>query len=114
MNKEKLLEFLNQQQQNSIKDYQYFDNNIKLKKGDYVKFMYKYNYQFMEGGIVVDVSNFPVIRLKSYEKIKNFYNIDTSKVYLFYKPSNNLTRRQFFEQMLTDLENGKLNIKKSN
>ena len=34
MNKEKLLEFLNQQQQNSIKDYQYFDNNLKIKKGD--------------------------------------------------------------------------------
>jgi len=113
MKKEDLLDFLNEKQQNTIKDYIYLDStNIKkipIKKGDYIKFMYKYNYQFMEGGIVIDTTEWPIVRLKSYDiEMKTFYKIDLSKVYIFYKKSGKVSRRDFFEELLDNLDKNKL------
>ena len=54
----KLKEFLNSVQQEAISDYNFIDNNEltveKIRPRDYIKFMYRYNYQFMEGGIVTN------------------------------------------------------------
>lgn len=113
MKKEDLLEFLNENQQKSLKDYNYLaiTENIKkipLKKGDYLKFMYKYNYQFMEGGIIIETIDWPVVRVKSYDKINNFYRLDLTKVYVFYKSKKQKTRREFFEELLENLEKNKL------
>ena len=113
MIKEELLDFLTPSQQNSIKEYNYIDlQNIKknkIKKGDYIKFMYKNNYQFMEGGIVIETQDLPIIRLKSYDTTqKIFYKLDLSKVYVFHKKSSKISRRDFFEQLLENLGNGQL------
>jgi len=63
----------------------------------------------MDGGIVIDMDEWPVLRLKSYEKsFNNFYKVDASRVYLFWKRKNKLTRRDFFEELLENLEKGKL------
>jgi len=63
-----LEDFLNDAQKKSVSTYTIIpeDKLIKKKmyKGDYIKFMYKYNYQFMEGGIIIGLDNYPVIRLK--------------------------------------------------
>lgn len=113
MNKEELLEFLTPSQQKSLEFYNYL-LSIKMpknpiKKGDYIKFMYKYNYQFMEGGIVIETDEWPIVRLKSYSNVPNsFYKIDLSKVYVFYKKSNKMTKRDYFEQLLENLEKGQL------
>ncbi len=113
MIKEDLLEFLTPPQQKSLEEYKYLPSTdvvkIPIKKGDYIKFMYKYNYQFMEGGIVIDLDDWPVIRLKSYMSIPNsFYKLDLTKVYVFYKRKNKLSRRDYFEQLLENLEKGQL------
>lgn len=104
-----LKDFLTISQQQSIKDYIFISQNqlpkLKISKGDYVKFMYQYNYQFMEGGIVMDIDKYPVVRLKSYgEKIK-YYTIDLSKTFVFYKKNRErITKREFFEELLNNLK----------
>ena len=79
-----LKEFLNNAQQNSISDYKYIPDakiqDYKMKKGDYVKFMLKENYQFMEGGIIINIDRYPIVTLKQ-----------------------NQTRREYFEEYLKNL-----------
>lgn len=116
MRKEDLMDFLNPAQQNSLKDYIFLESVTKLpipiKKNDYIKFIYKYNYKFMEGGVVINTEEWPVILVKSYDTIKRtFYKIDLSQVYVFYKKSGIMTRRDYFEQLLENLE--KKQLKKS-
>ncbi len=109
MNMDSLLDFLNPAQQRSLEGYSLLENRKEIKKGDYVKFMLKENYKLMDGGIVIDMDEWPVLRLKSYEKsFNNFYKVDASRVYLFWKRKNKLTRRDFFEDLLENLEKGKL------
>ena len=112
MNKKELLDFLNEKQQKSLQDYIYLPSTnivkVPIKRGDYIKFMYKYNYQFMEGGIIIETIDWPVVRVKSYDKINNFYRLDLSKVYVFYKKNGKKTRREFFEELLENLEKNKL------
>ena len=105
---EYLKDFLNEAQQNAISDYKYIpDDKIqayKMKKGDYIKFMLKYNYQFMEGGIIINITQYPIIIVKSYESTSSNYSLDLTKVYVFYKKNNkNQTRREYFEEYLKNL-----------
>jgi len=121
MRKEELFDFLNPSQQQALKDYHYFDTSLPLKSiqsklpfrpRDYLKFMNKYNYQLMEGGIVIETHEYPVIKLKSYDKTRNsFSKYDLSQLYVFYKKNNKKTRRDFFEELLENLE--KRQLKKS-
>lgn len=105
-----LEDFLTDSQKKSVSTYTIIQPEKLLEKqmykGDYIKFMYTYNYQFMEGGIIIGLDNYPVVRLKSYATPPTFYTIDLSKVFVWYK--RNLlrqTKRQFFEELLTSLKN---------
>ncbi len=88
-----LKEFLNDSQQNSISDYKYIpDTKIhdhKMKKGDYIKFMHKPNYQFNDGGIIINIDRYPIVILKSYQKpISQNYSLDLTQIYVFHKKNN--------------------------
>ena len=83
-----LKEFLNDSQQNSISDYKYIpDTKIhdhKMKKGDYIKFMLKPNYQFNEGGIIINIDRYPIVILKSYQQpTSQNYSLDLTQIYEF-------------------------------
>ena len=102
-----LKDFLTMSQQQSIEGYKYIGENEllnnRMRRGDYVKFMYRYNYKFMEGGIVMDVKDYPVVKLRSYDG--SFYNIDLSKTFVFYKRNKErTTKREFFEELLNNLK----------
>ena len=68
---EYLKDFLTDTQKKAISDYKYIpDTDIpdyKMKKGDYIKFLLKQNYQFMEGGIIINMNQYPIINIKSYQ-----------------------------------------------
>ena len=111
-----LKDFLNDSQQNSISDYKYIPdtkiNDYKMKKGDYIKYMLKNNYQFMEGGIIINIDRYPIVTLKHYQPyqpsssalLSQFYAIDLTKVYVFHKKNKkNQTRREYFEEYLKNL-----------
>lgn len=107
--KEDLTDFLTKEQSQSIENYSYIPNEkieeTKMRKGDYIKFMYKYNYKFMEGGIVISTAKYPVVELLSYSVPKSYYNIDLSQVYVFYKKNiKQMTQRDFFEDLLESLK----------
>jgi len=114
---EVLKDFLNPEQQRTLDGYEYIEgerlSRQLIKVRNYLKFMYRYNFQLMEGGIITDTKSFPVVTVKSYELGRNFYRVDLSKVYVFYKVNKgNMSRRDFFEEMLKNLETGKLKVKK--
>jgi len=105
---EYLKEFLNNSQQNVISDYKYIPDtkihDYKIKKGDYIKFMLKENYQFMEGGIIINITQYPIITIKSYQPNQQNYSLDLTKVYVFHKKNiKNQTRREYFEEYLKNL-----------
>jgi len=105
---EHLKDFLNDAQQNAIFDYKYIPDtkihDYKMKKGDYIKFMLKQNYQFMEGGIIINMTQYPIITLKSYQPNSQIYSIDLTKIYVFHKKNRkNQTRREYFEEYLKSL-----------
>jgi hypothetical protein len=105
---EHLKDFLNDAQQNAISDYKYIPDtkiqDYKMKKGDYIKFILKQNYQFMEGGIILNMTQYPIITLKSYQPNSQIYSIDLTKIYVFHKKNRkNQTRREYFEEYLKSL-----------
>ena len=107
---EHLKDFLNDAQQNAISDYKYIPDtkihDYKMKKGDYIKFMLKQNYQFLEGGIIINMTQYPIITLKSYQPNSQIYSIDLTKIYVFHKKNiKNRTRREYFEEYLKSLSN---------
>jgi len=107
--KKYLLDFLNNEQIMSLKSYNFISHKQLTKNlfrtGDYIKFMYKYNFKFMEGGIIMDISLFPVVKLMAYNTQKSLYNIDLSQVYVFHKKNlKKQTQRQFFEDLLESLK----------
>lgn len=102
--KEYLEDFLNDKQKEAILDYDFIPSSKlkthKIKKGDYLKYMYMYNYQFIEGGIIIQY-NYPIIIVKSYEYPKSIYSIDLSKIFVFHKKNKTIqTRREYFEEYL--------------
>jgi len=105
---EHLKDFLNDSQQNAISDYKYIPDtkihDYKMKKGDYIKFMLKQNYQFMKGGIIINMTQYPIITLKSYQPNSQIYSIDLTKIYVFHKKNRkNQTRREYFEEYLKSI-----------
>jgi hypothetical protein len=105
---EHLKDFLNDTQKNAISDYKYIPDtkihDYKMKKGDYIKFMLKQNYQFMEGGIIINMTQYPIITLKSYQPNSQIYSIDLTKIYIFHKKNiKNQTQREYFEEYLKSL-----------
>ncbi len=114
MNREELMDFLNDDQQKFLADYILLGNSLSkkpvLRKGDSVRIMYKYNYQLNNGGTVVEVTKWPIIKIKVYGE-KSFYELDVNRVYLFYRRGKTLTKRDYYEDLLENLEN--LKLKKS-
>jgi hypothetical protein len=104
-----LKEFLNDSQQNSISDYKYIPDtkiqDYKMKKGDYIKFMFKQNYQFNEGGIIINIDRYPIITLKSYQQpTPQIYPLDLTQIHVFHKKNKKTqTRREYFEEYLSNL-----------
>lgn len=104
-----LKEFLNDKQQNAISDYKYIPEekiqDYKIKKGDYIKFMLKQNYEFNEGGIIINIDRYPIVIIKSYQQpISKNYSIDLTKIYVFHKKNRKTqTRREYFEEYLSNL-----------
>ncbi len=104
-----LKDFLNDAQQKSISDYKYIPEakipDYKIKKGDYIKFIFKQNYQFNEGGIIINIDKYPIVTIKSYaQPISQNYSIDLTQIYVFHKKNKkNQTRREYFEEYLSNL-----------
>jgi hypothetical protein len=104
-----LKEFLNDAQQNAISDYKYIPDakilDYNMKKGDYIKFMLKPNYQFNEGGIIISIDRYPIITLKSYKQpTSQIYSIDLTKIHVFHKKNRkSQTRREYFQEYLSNL-----------
>lgn len=103
-----LKEFLNDAQQIAISDYKYIPDakipDYKMRKGDYIKFMIKQNYQFNEGGIIINIDQYPIVILKSYQPIPQNYSIDLTKIHVFHKRNKKTqTRREYFEEYLSNL-----------
>ena len=104
-----LKEFLNDSQQSAISDYKYIPDakipDYKMKKGDYIKFILKSNYQFNEGGIIINIDRYPIITLKSYQQpIFQIYSIDLTQIYVFHKKNKkNQSRREYFEEYLINI-----------
>lgn len=104
-----LKDFLNDAQQKSISDYKYIPEakipDYKMKKGDYIKYIFKENYQFNEGGIIINIDRYPIITIKSYaQPISQNYSIDLTQIYVFHKKNKkNQTRREYFEEYLSNL-----------
>jgi hypothetical protein len=104
-----LKEFLNDKQQNAISDYKYIPeakiSDYKMKKGDYIKYMFKLNYQFNEGGIIINIDRYPIVILKSYQQeTSQNYSIDLTKIHVFHKKNRKTqTRREYFEEYLSNL-----------
>ena len=109
INKQYLEDFLNDTQKRGISDYKYIPDekiqDYKMKKGDYIKYMFKQNYQFTEGGIIINIDQYPVIILKTYSPSSSpLYSIDLTKIYVFHKKNiKNQTRREYFEEYLKNL-----------
>ena len=112
INKQYLEDFLNDTQKHAISDYKYIPDekiqDYKMKKGDYIKYMFKQNYQFLEGGIIINIDQYPVIILKTYSpslpSSSPLYSIDLTKIFVFYKRNNKKqTRREYFEEYLKNL-----------
>ena len=104
-----LKDFLNDAQQKSISDYKYIPEakipDYKMKKGDYIKYIFKENYQFNEGGIIINIDRYPIVTIKSYaQPISQNYSIDLTQIYVFHKKNKkNQTRREYFEEYLSNL-----------
>ena len=104
-----LKDFLNDAQQKSISDYKYIPEakipDYKIKKGDYIKFIFKQNYQFNEGGIIINIDKYPIVIIKSYtQHISQNYSIDLTKIHVFHKKNRKTqTHREYFEEYLSNL-----------
>jgi len=104
-----LKDFLNDAQQKSIADYKYIPEvkipDYKMKKGDYIKFIFKENYKFNEGGIIINIDKYPIVTIKSYaQPISQNYSIDLTKIHVFHKRNRKTqTRREYFEEYLSNL-----------
>jgi len=101
-----LIDFLNEDDQVRLKDYEYIDNSNrnKLHRGDNIKFMYLNNYKLVDGGILIGFDDFPVLRLLKYENGRQkFYNLNFDGIYLFQKRIS-ITKRDFFEDLLQKID----------
>jgi hypothetical protein len=100
MKREEVMDFLNDDDQKSLEDYEYITTQQQLHVGDYIKYLMKSNYKFYNWGILIAVDEFPVLRVMNRGV---FYRIDFDKIYLFAKRVAR-TRRDFYEDLLKKLD----------
>ena len=100
MKREEVMDFLNEDDQKSLEDYEYITTQQQLHVGDYIKYLTKSNYKFYNWGILIAVDEFPVLRVINRGV---FYRIDFNRIYLFTKRVSR-TRRDFYEDLLKKLD----------
>ena len=99
MDKKKLLNFLNSDEQISLKNYEFTELDIKnIKEKSYIKFMYRYNYSLQNGGILIK-NNYPIFIIRDFITKQNI-SINADKCYIFWKEKKTVTRREFYENLL--------------
>ena len=107
MKREQIMDFLNEDDQKSLEDYEYITTQQQLIVGDYIKYLTKSNYKFYNWGILIGVDEFPVLRVMNRGV---FYRIDFDKIYLFTKRISR-TKRDFYEDLLKKLDTMKSNAR---
>ena len=105
MKRDEVMDFLNDDDQKSLEDYEYITTQSRLHVGDYIKYLAKSNYKFHNWWILVAVNEFPVLRVMNRGV---FYRIDFNRIYLFAKRVSR-TKRDFYEDLLTKLDGMKPN-----
>ena len=101
---EQIMDFLNEDEQKSLEDYEYIERQEQLHVGDYIKYLSKSNYKFNIWGILIGIEDFPVLRvLNNHNGNRIFYRIDFNSIYLFEKRVSR-TRRDFYEDILKKLD----------
>jgi hypothetical protein len=105
MKREQIMDFLNEDDQKSLEDYEFITTQQQLHVGDYIKYLTKSNYKFHNWGILIGVDEFPVLRVMNQGV---FYRIDFNRIYLFTKRVSR-TRRDFYEDLLKKLDAMKSN-----
>ena len=104
MKRDEIMDFLNEDEQKSLEDYEYVERQEQLHVGDYIKYLTKSNYKFNNWGILIGIEDFPVLRvLNNHNGKRIFYNIDFNRIYLFEKRVSR-TRRDFYEDLLKKLD----------
>ena len=98
--REQIMDFLNEDEQKSLENYEYITTHAQLHVGDYIKYLTKSNYKFYNWGILIGVDEFPVLRVMNRGV---FYRIDFDKIYLFTKRISR-TKRDFYEDLLKKLD----------
>jgi len=105
MKLEQIMDFLNEDDQKSLEDYEFITTQQQLHVGDYIKYLTKSNYKFYNWGILIGIDEFPVLRVMNRGV---FYRIDFNRIYLFTKRVSR-TRRDFYEDLLKKLDAMKSN-----
>ena len=104
MKREEVMDFLNEDEQKSLDDYEYIERRDQLHVGDYIRFLTKSNYKFNNWGILIGIDDFPVLRvLNNHNGKRIIYNIDFNRIYLFEKRVSR-TKRDFYEDLLKKLD----------
>jgi len=101
------MDFLNEDDQKSLENYEYIIRKDDLHVGDYIKYLTKSNYKFYNWGILIAIDEFPILRVMNRGV---FYRIDFDKIYLFTKRVSR-TRRDFYEDLLKKLDGMKSNAR---
>ncbi len=104
--REQIMDFLNEDEQKSLENYEYITTHTQLHVGDYIKYLTKSNYKFYNWGILIGIDEFPVLRVMNRGV---FYRIDFDKIYLFTKRVSR-TKRDFYEDLLKKLDTMKSNV----
>jgi hypothetical protein len=107
MKREQIMDFLNEDDQKSLEDYEFITTQQQLHVGDYIKYLTKSNYKFHNSGILIGVDEFPVLRVMNRGV---FYRIDFDRIYLFTKRVSR-TRRDFYQDLLKKLDGMKSNAR---
>ena len=108
-----IYDFISDAIKEKLKDYMLIDNFNKLSDKNYVKFINKRNFEFNEGGFVIDI-NEPIITILRWDNRKKF-NIDTNYYHIFFKKNKEqLSQRNFFEKVLDGLNKKIYKIKNKN
>ena len=102
--REEIMDFLNEDEQKLLEDYEYVERREELHIGDYIRYLTKSNYKFNNWGILIGIKDFPVLRvLNNYNGKHIFYRIDFNSIYLFEKRISR-TKRDFYEDLLKKLD----------
>ncbi len=80
-----ILEYINDEDLNKLKDYKFINNITKINKGGHIRYINKKNYKFNNGGIIIDVKNdYNLLKIMNYNKNKTWH-VYYDENYIFIK-----------------------------